>query len=102
MGLAKGSQIRGFRLGVPDEVFQTRFFEDGEGFFEDGGGSSKMGGGSSIFRLRKRKNPPSSIFGAEDWVEDRHRPRGSETSYHQHLRKTRELVHMIADAYFET
>ena len=30
-----------------------------------------------VFRTRKSNTPPSSIFGAEDWVEDRHRPRGA-------------------------
>ena len=33
-----------------------------------------------LLRPRKSKNPPSSIFGSEDWVEDRHRPRSEKVT----------------------
>ena len=43
-------------------------------FFEDGGTSKNP----PIFdlRFRRSKNPTSTIFGADDWAEDCHRPRG--------------------------
>ena len=31
-----------------------------------------------VLLIRRPKNPPFSIFGADDWVEDRHRPRGGQ------------------------